>query len=162
MRLLTAALAPVLLTALLAALPSGPAYAGKKFYKWQDEQGVWHYEESKPKDREAEQITVNQRSPSADAAASNANPSPNTNTAPQTPAEPAPTNMAETDEEAESRVLANRQAACDKAKLAVTTYENYARVSVDTDNDGKQEPLNTEQHLQRLKEARAAVKEYCN
>lgn len=158
MRMLTAALVPLLLTALATALPSGPAHAGKKYYKWQDEQGVWHYEESKPKDREAEQITVTQRTPGNDVASE---PVP-MNTPATASTEPAPTNIAESDEEAEAKVLANRQAGCDKARQAVSMYENYARVTVDTDGDGKQEPLNTAQQIERMKEARAAVKEYCD
>lgn len=161
MRNLNAPLASLLLLAVAAALPSGPAHAGKKFYKWQDEQGVWHYDETKPKDRESAQINVTQRASSNDTASAGGTSTP-APTAQAAPTAPAPTDIAETDEDAENKVIANRQAACDKAKAAVSTYENYARVTVDTDNDGVQEPLNTQQQVARLKEARAAVKEYCN
>lgn len=161
MRNLNAPLASLLLLAVAAALPSSPAHAGKKFYKWQDEQGVWHYDETKPKDRESAQINVTQRSDSNDTASA-ADTSTRTPSPQAAPTEPVPTDIAETDEDAENKVLANRQAACDKAKTAVSMYENYSRVTVDTDNDGVQEALNTQQQIERLKEARAAVKEYCN
>ncbi|AVP99131.1 hypothetical protein C7S18_19015 [Ahniella affigens] len=161
MRNLNAPFVSLLLLAMTVALPSGPAEAGKKFYKWQDEQGVWHYDETKPKDRESAAINVTQRGSANDSDPAASTPA-STQPAPTPATEPVPTDIAESDEDAESKVIANRQAACEKATTAVSMYENYARVTVDTDNDGVQEPLNTQQQLERLKEARAAVKEYCN
>ncbi|MGD9583994.1 MAG: DUF4124 domain-containing protein [Lysobacterales bacterium] len=45
-------------------------------YKWQDENGVWHYDATKPKDQPVDQIKVRNRPPSTDTAAKPAEPSP--------------------------------------------------------------------------------------
>lgn len=140
----------VLFAVALMCLVASPAFAGKKFYKWQDENGVWHYTEKQPKDQAAAPVNVSAKAPdvgdtAADASGKKAD---------------VPAGMA--DDPAAQRIVAGRQAACERAQQAVKVYEENAEVTLDLDKDGKAEVLTTQQHLEQLAKAREQASSYCN
>jgi len=140
-----------LLAVVLLCAFAGTVDAGKKFYKWQDENGVWQYSEKAPKGQVANQVNVNTSAPdlgelSADAPAT-------TTAKPQSPG---------TDDPAVDRVIANRQDACERAQKAVSVYEEHGEVSADLDGDGKPELLSSQQHLEQLGRAREQAEAFCN
>ena len=140
-----------LLVLVLACLVAAPAYAGKKFYKWQDEQGAWHYTEKQPKDQAAAPVNVSDKGPDISA---------------DEPADGAATTAKVPDEYANDaaaqRIVAGRQAACERAQQAVAVYEENAEVTLDLDKDGKEEVLTTQQHLEQMTKAREQAASYCN
>lgn len=143
-----------LLAVVLLCAVAGTVDAGKKFYKWQDENGVWQYSEKAPKGQVANQVNVNTSAPDlgdpvADTAASTAS----------TTAKSPPANSSDP---AADRVIANRQDACERAQKAVTVYEENGEVQADLDGDGAAELLNAEQHLQQLARAREQAEAFCN
>lgn len=142
----------VLVAVALMCLVASPAFAGKKFYKWQDENGVWHYTEKQPKDQAAAPVNVSAKAPDTGGATADADAS-------GKKAE-VPAGMA--DDPAAQRIVAGRQAACERAQQAVKVYEENAEVTLDLDKDGKDEVLTTQQHLEQLAKAREQAASYCN
>ena len=140
-----------LLVLVLACLVAGPAYAGKKFYKWQDEKGAWHYTEKQPEGQAAAPVNVSDKAPDV----SESEPQDAAKTTAKVPDEYA-------DDAAAQRIVAGRQAACERARKAVAVYEENAEVTLDLDKDGKEEVLTTQQHLEQMTKAREQAESYCN
>lgn len=145
-----------LLVLVIACLIAGPAFAAKKFYKWQDEQGVWHYTEKQPTDQTAAPVNVRDKAPDVSVTEpADGEPADGTKATAQVPDEYA-------NDPAAQRIVAGRQDACERARKAVAIYEESAEVTVDLDNDGTAEALTTQQHLEQLTKAREQAESYCN
>ncbi|MBK8284231.1 MAG: DUF4124 domain-containing protein [Ahniella sp.] len=140
-----------LLVLVMACLVAGPAYAGKKFYKWQDEQGAWHYTEKQPAGQAAASVNVSDKAPDV----SEEEPADGADAAAKVPDEYA-------NDAAAQRIVAGRQEACERARKAVAVYEENAEVTVDLDKDGRAEVLTTQQHLEQMTRAREQAESYCN
>ena len=59
----------------LIALLLSPLAQAEKFYKWQDENGVWHYDSKPPKTQEATALKIYSKSASPLADESSSSPS---------------------------------------------------------------------------------------
>ena len=161
----------IVLFAILAS-----AASAAEFHKWRDENGVWHYSETPPEDRASTPVAVDTYQPAlpppvtplatassaaapaattsaTDAAASQPGPAPATAAQPAAPVDPATVPRLG---------LKDRKANCDRTRLNVATLENYAKVTLDRNNDGEPETLTDAEHLAELEKARAQVKVFCS
>lgn len=124
MRLATLALIGLFATASIAH--------SETIYKWQDENGVWHYDATKPKDQPVDQIKVKNRPASTDPAAA---------------AKPAE--------------ASTESPNCVQARNNLKILNSNVNVTKDTDGDGKPEKLTLEQHKQEIADAEQQIAAFC-
>lgn len=141
--------------------------SAEEFHKWRDENGVWHYSATPPENQASTPVAVDTFQPAlpppvAPAAAS-ATTSLNTAGAEPSPAAPSTTQPAvPVDPAAAPRLgLRDRKANCERTRLNVATLENYAKVTLDRNNDGQPETLSDSEHLAELEKARAQMRVFC-
>lgn len=125
-------------TMLLAA----PVHA-EKFYKWQDEQGTWHYSKTPPKEAEAQALNVRAQG--------------------ATPTEAELATKAEADKNAATKAMTDgsESANCKRARENLQILLNNTQVQKDTDGDGKEEILSEDEQMAEVSATRRQVEKYC-
>lgn len=137
-----------------------PLHAGK-IYKWQDENGSWHYSEKPPLEVTPETIKLKTEKADSEEAESTE----------ELNQEEAPSSTGE--EQAEKtplpkspEVLAAEQARkaenCEKAKKNLDTLTHRSKVLIDDEERGEQRYLDEEEHESWKEKSRAQVEEFCN
>ena len=141
----------LVLVALLAAAATAQA---SDFYKWKDDDGVWHYDSKAPKDRPSVPIRVATGTGNAgtgmDDATAAASDKPAIDPNANDPASQA----------ARARAASTTNENCKRATNNVSIYENNAQVSL-PGADGSPHVLSPEEHLAKLKEARDQRDAFC-
>ena len=127
---------------LLALLVASPALLAEQFYKWQDEQGVWHYSAKPPKDQPADQLKVRTQ---AGRGGDEAEEGEEGEAKPKTKAG------------AESPESAN----CKAAKKNLEVLNSNEKVLKDTDGDGEPEELDLDQHQAEIATAERQISAFC-
>jgi len=150
MRLIARLSIPVM--ALMLALPAGAA----KVYKWQDDEGVTHYTEQAPSDREYQLISTSGAAPAdAEKAKRRLEEARTANDDKASMEMDYAEQQKQRDEEAKVR-----KENCDNAKANLKTMEEHARIRVMGD-DGKFRYLSDEEKQKQLDRAKAIIKENC-
>lgn len=151
----------------LFALFAAPASA-EEFHKWRDENGVWHYSATPPENQASTPVVVDTFQPALPPAAEPAPAADSATTAVAAAAQPVPATATATqpaapaDPAAAPRLGArDRKANCERTRLNVATLENYAKVTLDRNEDGVPETLSESEHLAELEKARAQMRVFC-
>lgn len=127
---------------LLALLVASPALLAEQFYKWQDEQGVWHYSAKPPKGQPADKLKVRtQAGRSGDESEEGEDGEAKPKTKPG----------AETTESVN----------CKAAKKNLDVLNSNQTVLKDTDGDGEPEELSLEQHQAEIANAERQIAAFC-
>ena len=126
----------------LIALLLSPLAQAEKFYKWQDENGVWHYDSKPPKTQEATALKIYSKSASPVAGEE---------------AEEAETEAADKGEPRVGSDAAN----CKIVKANLQLLMSDAQVTKDLDGDGKPDRLSREQTQAEIAATRKQVTMYC-
>lgn len=115
----------------------------EKFYKWQDEQGTWHYSKTPPKEAQAQALNVRAQS--------------------ATPTEAELAAKAEADKQAATKAMTDGSdsANCKRARENLQILLNNAQVQKDTDGDGKEEILSADEQLAEVSATRRQVEKFC-
>ena len=129
-------LLPLLLLVLGAAAPA--AFAAD-VYKWTDEKGVVHYGDTPPEGSDATRVALREIRPAQE--------------------DPAP--AAATPKPEEKPVAPTNQSNCDIARRNLETLVKAPRVEMDSDGDGKPEPLSDEQRAAEQARNEDLVRIYC-
>lgn len=136
---------PLLTRALLlmvALLLMAPLAQAQKFYKWQDENGTWHYDSKPPKDQQAQPLNVRAKS--------------------ATPTEGEAVAKAEAEKAEVTKELAGDNSAnCKRAQDNLRILLNNAQVKKDVDGDGAEEVLSSDEHLAEVSATRKQVEKFC-
>jgi hypothetical protein len=119
-----------------------PVHA-EKFYKWQDEQGTWHYSKTPPKDADAQALNVRAQG--------------------ATPTEAELAAKAEADKQAANKAMTDGSdsANCKQARANLAILLNNTQVQKDIDGDGKEEVLTQDEQLAEVSATRRQVEKYC-
>lgn len=147
------------LVLLLGAALASPAIADD-YYKWKDDNGVWHYTKEAPKGREASAVKV---------VGGGAVPAPGSEpvveaTEPDAAREDGAPRAAGPAEEIKPKLDAALEAKkrnCDAARVNAATLESYTQVSLDRDGDGAPETLSEAEHAAELERARKQIASFC-
>ncbi len=127
---------------LLALLVASPTLLAEQFYKWQDEQGVWHYSAQPPKGQPADKLKVRtQAGRSGDESEEGE----------EGAAKPKTKPGAETPESAN----------CEAAKKNLEVLNSNQTVLKDTDGDGEPEELDLDQHQAEIATAERQIAAFC-
>lgn len=126
----------------LIALLLSPLAQAEKFYKWQDENGVWHYDSKPPKTQEATALKIYSKS-----------------------ASPVADEADEEDEASEADKAEPRPgsdaANCKVVKANLQLLTSDAQATKDLDGDGKQDRLSREQTQAEIAATRKQIEMYC-
>lgn len=144
----------LVLIALFAA--AATAQAGD-FYKWKDDEGVWHYAATAPKDRPSVPVRV------ATGSGNNGTGMSDQTDAATAPVDKSSVTAAASDpaaQAAKAQAAASANENCKRATSNVSIYENNAQVSL-PGADGQPHVLTAEEHLAKLKEARDQRDVFC-
>ena len=139
------------------------SFASANMYKWTDDDGVVHYSQTPPMDREAELIRESStfREPrSTPTQGEEATAAPETESEPADGATSAPEEEAGPSEAERRAAERERQEQCRIARQRITEIENNARVRTQ-DASGEYRFLTEEERQQRLKEAQDYVRKHC-
>jgi uncharacterized iron-regulated membrane protein len=119
-----------------------PVHA-EKFYKWQDEQGTWHYSKTPPKETEAQALNVRAQG--------------------ATPTEAELAAKAEADKNAATKAMTDgsESANCKRARENLQILLNNTKVQKDVDGDGKEEILSEDEQMAEVSATRRQVEKYC-
>ncbi len=127
---------------ILAALLLSPLVHAQKFYKWQDENGTWHYDSQPPKDQQAQALNVRAKS--------------------ATPTEGEAAAEAEAAKAEVAKELGGSNSAnCKLAQDNLRILLNNAQVKKDVDGDGVEEVLSSDEHLAEVSATRKQVEKFC-
>jgi hypothetical protein len=126
----------------MTLLMVAPAQA-EKFYKWQDDQGTWHYSKTPPKEAQAQALNVRAQG--------------------ATPTEEELAAKAEADKQAATKALTDgsESANCKQARANLAILLNNTQVQKDKDGDGKEEILSADEQLAEVSATRRQVEKYC-
>ena len=115
----------------------------EKYYKWQDENGTWHYSNKPPKDVEAKALDVRARG--------------------ATPTEAELAAKAEAEKQAAAKALTDGSdsANCKQARANLAILLNNTQVQKDKDGDGEEEVLSPDEQLAEVSATRRQVEKYC-
>lgn len=125
---------------LLAATVATPAFA-QKYYKWQDENGTWHYGTKPPKDQKTESLTVRAKAPTESAEES-----------------------AERERKAKARngVPVATAEQCTKLRENLKILDTAVSVRYDRNGDGEPESLSLEEQRAEAERTRKQVERFCD
>ncbi|WP_461482356.1 DUF4124 domain-containing protein [Porticoccus sp.] len=143
--------------ALLAMALCLPLHAGK-IYKWQDEQGSWHYSEKPPLEEQVEVIKIKGKS------AESAEPdSPAEEDAlPSTTAEEKPKEPLKKSAEVLAVEKTRKAEDCQRARTNLDSLTHRTRILYDDEEKGEQRYLTEEERQEWLKKSQGQVKEFCD
>jgi Domain of unknown function (DUF4124) len=130
------------LPVLICLLMISPAVLSEQFYKWKDENGVWHYSAKPPKDQPADKLKVRSSSGSGDA-------------------EDEEGEEGEEDGKPAAKGETPESANCKAAKSNLDILNNNQTVSKDLDGDGEAENLSLEQHQEEIAVAERQIAAFC-
>lgn len=148
----------VSITVALLAFGGTSAYAAKNYYKWVDENGVTHYSERKPHDRDAERISVatgRSAAPEASEASSNANSNAGNAASKASQGETPNTAVAAND-----AVDTKDPERCAAARQNLKVLQENARVRLKAE-DGSFRFLDENEKAEKAREAQDAINEAC-
>lgn len=128
-------------------------------YKWQDENGGWHFSEVPPDQHTAQKIDVRVTPPSDDAA-TNTPPEDSQETAKSATNTPSETPMAKSPEVAKDD-RARRKQNCQIARDNLTRLQQ-SRVRFQDEESGEERYLSEEERNKWIADSQKAVKENCN
>lgn len=130
----------ICMTALMLCAPIALA---DKYYKWQDENGTWHYSKQAPKDANAEPLKVRSRG--------------------ATPTDEELAAQAAAEREAKTKALTDGSdsANCKRARENLNILLNNTQVQKDKDGDGKEEILTEDEQLAEVSATRKQVEKFC-
>lgn len=136
---------------LAGAVASAPLAAADQVYKWTDENGVTHYSDSPPENRqyETKNFSGDKR------VAVEPDPQPITDPAAAATSGQDPAAIA-------AAAQAAREQNCATARANLDTLRNAATVRMDTDGDGTPEILDQAQRDAQAEIARGQVETYCD
>ena len=119
-----------------------PVHA-EKFYKWQDDQGTWHYSKTPPKEVDAKALDVRAKG--------------------ATPTEAELADKAAAEKAAASKAMTSGSdsANCKRARDNLAVLLNNTQVQKDTDGDGKEEILSEDEQMAEVSATRRQVEKYC-
>lgn len=134
---------PRIAICMIALMLCAPIALADKYYKWQDENGTWHYSKVPPKDASAQLLNV--RSHGA------------------TPTEEELAAKAAAEREAKSKALTDGSdsANCKRARENLAILLNNTQVQKDKDGDGKEEILTEDEQLAEVSATRKQVEKFC-
>ena len=134
-----------------------PLHAGK-VYKWQDEDGAWHYSEKPPLERPAETLKLKTRKPAPESSGA----TDDTEAAPATEGEDEDKKPLKKSPEVLAAEKARRAEDCERAKKNLDTLTHRTRILYDDEEKGEQRYLTEEERQEWLQKSRDQVKEFCN
>jgi hypothetical protein len=114
------------------------AAAAEQFYKWKDENGVWHYSAKAPKDQAVDKLSVRSAG---------------------TRAEPA--EEAEDEDADKAKADATQSPNCLAARKNLQILNTSTEVAKDIDGDGEPETLTLEQHREEIELAERQQAAFC-
>lgn len=144
---------------LLAASVTLVCFAGEKYYKWVDADGVTHYTLQKPADQAAETVQVS-KSPSAPAATT-VTAADKAKTAAAGDNAPPSAKSEQTPEQA-AQVAAKRAENCAAARRNLETLDVHARVMVMDDKTGENRYISEEEHAQWRADSERQIAAFCD
>lgn len=143
---------------LLVASVALTCFAGEKYYKWVDADGVTHYTLQEPADQATETVQVS-KSPTAPAAtgvkADDKAKSTAGDTAP-------PSAKSEQTPEQAAQVAAKRAENCAAARRNMETLEVHARVMVMDNKTGENRYISEEEHAQWRADSERQIAAFCD
>ena len=125
----------------LATLAVSAPASAEKYYKWQDENGSWHYGTRPPKDQQAESLNVRAKAPT------------------------------ETDEEISERKRKEKARdgvpvatadQCAKLRENFTILDTSVSVRYDRNGDGEPEQLSMEEQRSEAERTRKQIEKFCD
>ncbi len=143
---------------LLAASVTLVCFAGEKYYKWVDADGVTHYTLQEPADQAAETVQVS-KSPSTPATTAAAKDTAKPAAADDSP--PASATSEQTPEQA-AQVAAKRAENCAAARRNLETLDVHARVMVMDDKTGENRYISEEEHAQWRADSERQIAAFCD
>ncbi len=143
---------------LLAASVTLVCFAGEKYYKWVDADGVTHYTLQEPADQAAETVQV-RKSPSTPATTAAAKDTAKPAAADDSP--PASATSEQTPEQA-AQVAAKRAENCAAARRNLETLDVHARVMVMDDKTGENRYISEEEHAQWRADSERQIAAFCD
>jgi hypothetical protein len=134
---------PRIAICMIALLLGAPVALADKYYKWQDENGTWHYSKQPPKDVDAKPLNVRARA--------------------ATPTEEELAAKAEAERTAANRALTDGSdsANCKRARENLAILLNNTQVQKDKDGDGKVEVLTEDEQMAEVSATRRQVEKFC-
>lgn len=138
-----------------ALMASMATYAGK-VYKWQDDDGSWHYSENPPYEKEAETLKIKTSPKNLEQTDSKNNDSSEKNIGDKESVEIKPKTNTETAYTPEE-IKAN----CNLATKRLSGLESHPRVLITDEKTGDKRYLSPDEHTEWMSKSRKEINEFC-
>lgn len=148
---------------ILVLLTTGISAHAGKIFRWQDDDGTWHYSATPPAGQSAESINI--KAPptsgpvSEDVTDSEENKD-GSDTAKSDTTESEKEFKKSAEVEAEDKALARKN--CENARKNLANLTNHKRLRINDEETGEVRYLGNDEHAEWMQRSRDEVKEYCN